>query len=373
MKVALVYRLDHPGGIQSCCFSLIKGLNQCGITPDILWDVEPDWSLLQSVGARANFRYIRFPIPSRVISHLPDSFRYMAGIANSIDGQRLKEDYDFFYIFYNGFLLKNGTPHVRYLAGPPLLPQLEAISPGVRGYPFKLFKLLYKNLFRRFSPVYEFHPASCYVTISEFTSALFEEAYEVNLPIIHPPIDFADRHFDCQDIEQRDTITYFSRFADYKRPEWILELAKRHKNHRYVFMGGVNPKRRPYFESLKAQASKIVGPEIQFLDNPSNQKVRQVLARTRFYVFPTKNEHFGMTTPEAIASGAIPFTHDSGGQREIVIDPRLRFLDKEYLQKFKSLVELSDLELNNIRKSLLTHIQQYSEEIFITKMLSFLR
>ncbi len=37
-KVAIVYRLDMPGGVQSCVFSLIKGLNSMDIIPDILWD-----------------------------------------------------------------------------------------------------------------------------------------------------------------------------------------------------------------------------------------------------------------------------------------------------------------------------------------------
>ena len=80
-----------------------------------------------------------------------------------------------------------------------------------------------------------------------------------------------------------------------------------------------------------------------------------------------------MTTAESIASGAIPFVHDSGGQREIVCDQRLRFHDVEYLEKFDALKKLSDTELNEIRKALSDHIHGYSDEEYQTKMLTYLK
>jgi glycosyltransferase involved in cell wall biosynthesis len=79
-----------------------------------------------------------------------------------------------------------------------------------------------------------------------------------------------------------------------------------------------------------------------------------------------------MTTAEAIASGSIPFVHNSGGQREIVPDERLRFTDEEYFAKFQALLDLPEAELNQIRQRLSEHIRQYSEEIFIDRMLAYL-
>ena len=371
-KVAIVYRLDHPGGLQSCCFSLIKGLNREGIIPDVIWDIEPDWSLLRSVGCEARYKFVRFPISSKMITNLPFTFRYLAKVANTINGDRYRQDYDFFYIFYNGFLLSNGAQHVRYLPGPPLLPQLESIRPGIRGIPYKTFKWLYQNLLRKTQPVYEFHKENNYVTISQFTSALFQEAHGVELPVIHPPIDLSGQDFDFDDLNCRDTLTFFSRIVDYKRPEMVLELASRYRNMRCVIMGGVPPYRRSYFESLQTQAKEMGITEAVFLANPSAQRVKDELTRTRFYVFTAIDEHFGMTTVEATASGAIPYVHDSGGQKEIVIDSRLRFQDSEFFDKFDALINLSDVKLNNMRKDLFAHIQQYSEEVYISKMLVFI-
>ena len=139
---------------------------------------------------------------------------------------------------------------------------------------------------------------------------------------------------------------------------------------RVVLMGGVKPNVQEYYDGLRKGAEGL--QNVTFLANPSNEKVNEELARTRFYVFPGINEHFGMTTAEAIASGAIPFVHNSGGQREIVPDERLRFTDDEFISKFQALLDLPDTELNQIRTQLSEHIRQYSESIFIEKMLAYL-
>ena len=60
---------------------------------------------------------------------------------------------------------------------------------------------------------------------SHFTAGLFEQAHGVRLPVVHPPIDVSDRSYDPADLPARDTLTFFSRIVDYKRPEIVLQLA----------------------------------------------------------------------------------------------------------------------------------------------------
>ena len=372
VRVAIVNQLNTLGGVESCCVSLIKGLNHWGIIPDILWDTEPDWQLLMNAGVQTNYQPVRFLFPSPLIRKVPDTFKYLFQIGNIIDGDNFRNQYDFFYIFYNGFLISKDIPHIRYLSGPPLLPQLETVSPGLRGIPFRTFRWLYEHILYRIRPVYEFHKESNYVINSEFTADLFHEAHGVELRVIYPPIDFLNRSFALDDIEQRNTLTFFSRFVDYKRPEMVLELADLHRDMRCLLMGSVIPGQRIYFETLQATVEKKGIKNVTFLANPSNPRVKKELSHTLFFVFPTVNEHFGMVTPEAIASGAIPFVHDSGGQKEIVPDTRLRFTDADFIDKFKLLTEKPRTELNAIRLALNKHIQQFSEEVYINRMLSFI-
>lgn len=367
-RVALVYRLDRRGGVQSVSYALIRGLNRLGIVPDVLWDVEPDWEALALQDARANFRPLRFPIASHAIDRLNPTLTYLAWVPNVLRTSQIRPGYDFYYIFFNGLLVDDGAAHVRYLSGPPLLPQLQENS----RWPFRVARALYRGLLRRWWPAFEYHRDSNYVINSNFTAELFAEAHGVRLPVVHPPIDVSNRSYDREDLAGRDTITFFSRFVGSKRPELAIELAARHPNLRAVLMGGVAPHRREYFERLQRQAAELGRADIHFIANPSNEQVNAELARTRFYVFPAVREHFGMTTVEAIASGAVPFVHDSGGQREIVAVDSLRFRDEDMLSRFDALVNTPPEQLNRYRDRLSTHIRQFSEEVFVEKMVAFL-
>lgn len=370
-RVAVIGRVTQPGGVQSVILSLLKGLNERGITPDLVWDLPPNAEMLAAKGVRVNYQPIRFSAASRLLDQVPATLRYVLETGRFSNQQDLPHPYDFYYIFTNSFIITNQAPHLCYLNGPPLLPQLEAVSPGLRGMPFRLLQHVYHTWLSQRFPVYEYHRDLQYVINSEYTARLFEEAHGVRLPVVHPPIDLSGRKFSAGDLVQRDAITFFSRFVDYKRPEMVLQLAERYPNQRVVMMGGVKPANRAYFESLRKTAESCGLSNTTFLANPGNDQVKEVLARTRFYVFPAINEHFGMATAEAIASGAIPFVHDSGGQREIVADPRLRFTDDQFLNGFAHLIHFPVDVLNEIRYRLRDHVNQFSEEVFIEKMLAF--
>ncbi len=371
-QVAVVYSLDHPGGVQSCAFAIIRGLNRQGITPEVLWDVAPNWKYLNQLGLKVTFHPIRFTVPSTLINRMPVSLRYLAWALNGVHASKLDKKHDFYFIFYNGFYPPDDAPHLRYLSGPPLIPALKSFRPGLRGFPGRFSDWFYDHVLGHFSSVHQYHRDSVYVINSGFTADLFKKEHGVQLPVIYPPVNLSGRHFDFSDLLQRSQITFFSRIIDYKRPEKVLELAANYPEKPFLIMGAVPSVRESYYETLKEKAAAQGLRNVRFLANPSDERVKEELAQTRFYVFPAVNEHFGITTVEAIASGVIPFVHDSGGQREIVTNPEMRFTDDYFLDKFADLVDRSDEALNQERQKLFRHIQQFSEENYIARMLSFI-
>lgn len=371
-RVAIVGRLDEPGGVQSVILSLIRGLNSVGIIPDLAWDTPPNPNMLYARNVSAGFHPVHFRLPTKFLDRVPASIRYILRTVNMVTDKDLSVGYDFIYIFYNGFLVKSDTPHIRYLSGPPLLPQLDAVSPGLRGIPYRLLRAVYQKWLRHHAPVYEFHHDSHYVINSEFTAELFQEAHGVRLPVIHPPLDLNGRNILPGDLRRRDTVTYFSRFSDYKRPELVIRLAEHHPEQRFVLMGGMRDQQKQYVQSLVSSAQECRLENTTFIINPTDAQVRKELARTRFYVFPGVNEHFGITTAEAIASGAVPFVHDSGGQREIVPDPRLRFTDSTFFEGFEKLITLPETELQLLQLRMREHVMLFSEDAFIKKMMAFI-
>jgi len=351
--------------------SVIRGLNAKGITPDVIWDIEPSRTLLESAGARANFRFLRFPVPTLVIDKLPLFIRYFAWIANFINAEDLRGEYDCFFSFHDGFLVPRDMPHVYYCSGPPLTPQIMQPPPGMRGMHVRICRWIYRKFLRQSRPVYDYHPGRNYVINSQFTARLFEQANGRSIPIVNPPLDLSQYSYRPGDWSKRDSILFFSRIVPYKRPYLLLELAARNPGYRYVVMGGVQRHRRKYLEKLQRQAREVA-PEVIFLPNASDAQVKEEFSRARFYIFPAVNEHFGMTTPEAIAGGAIPFVHDSGGQREIVPIEQLRFSDGDFHEKFRCMIAASEEQLEAWRTILRAVIEAYDEKHFQQKMLSFL-
>jgi glycosyltransferase involved in cell wall biosynthesis len=369
-KVAVVTRLTNPGGVPSCALSLIKGLNARAIIPDVVWDLPPSQELLRDAGVTAGFKYVRMPVPTLQLQRLPESLRYLAWIANGRRAERHLLGYDFAFSFNQVYLLA-GMPHLYFLSGPPLLPQLDIPPEGWRGIPFRAFRWAYRAFLRRMKPVYDYVPGSVMVINSHYTARLFEEAHGIQLPVVHPPMRAGQQVFRPNDWAARDSALFFSRIVPYKRPEMLFELAEHHPGLRWVIMGGCEPHHRPYLDSLRVEAASR-GVRFSFVVNPDNAKVEEELARARYYIFPAINEHFGMTTPEAIARGVVPFVHNSGGQVESVPLADLRFADEEFKDKFHVLVNLSEDRVHRIREELRRHVQRYDESVFIEKMLAYM-
>jgi len=365
MKIAIIYDLTAAGGVQTCVLSLIKGLNKKGIKPVIFWDEAPNSELLNEAGVVADYIRLRLPIAPSFIKTLPNLFRYLLWPFNMIKISKIPIDYDYVYTFTANVLVDQNRPHLFYLSGPPLLPQLE--SKTVR---FIMAKLLYKYLIRPFYPAYEPQKNAKYVINSKFTAKLFEEAHDRKLEVVYPSNQLKIDNLLEDDFNLRGNITFFSRIVDYKRPEFLMKLAKQYPDLKFAIMGGVSKNRIDYLESLKKMASEEKLSNLSFYPNVTLNEIDNVLRNTLFYVFPAIKEHFGITTVEAVLKGCIPFVHNSGGQKEIVPFDSLRFNDEDFLRKFEDLLSLNNNDLIGLRNDLHKHILLFTEDSYINRMLN---
>ncbi|MCZ4694009.1 glycosyltransferase [Ancylomarina euxinus] len=365
MKVAIIYDLTEPGGVQTCVLSLIKGLNKKGIKPVIFWDEAPNNELLEEAGVTVEYVKLKFPIAPSWIKTMPNLFRYLLWPFNMVRISKIPLDFDHVYSFTVNILIDQNRSHLFYLSGPPLLPQLE--SKSIR---FKMAKFLYKMLIRPFYPAYEPQVDGNYVINSKFTAQLFEEAHQRTLEVVYPSNQLKIENLQKEDLSFRDTVTFFSRIVDYKRPEFLINLAGQYPDLKFVIMGGVSKNRIDYLESLKHMASDQNLSNLSFYPNASRNDIDQILKKTLFYVFPAINEHFGITTVEAVLKGCIPFVHDSGGQKEIVPFDLLRFSDRDFTDKFAELLSLKNKDLNQLRQDMHEHILLFTEDAFIDRMIN---
>jgi len=111
----------------------------------------------------------------------------------------------------------------------------------------------------------------------------------------------------------------FKRMTDLHEQGWQLH-----------FTGSLSPdgKSRTFADTLMRAAE---GLPVFFHFNSASEELRQLYRRAAIYWhatgygfdadrYPSKQEHFGISTVEAMSAGAVPVVYATGGQKEIVTD-----------------------------------------------------
>ncbi|MDQ2846945.1 MAG: glycosyltransferase [Actinomycetota bacterium] len=174
------------------------------------------------------------------------------------------------------------------------------------------------------------------VTISEYTQSWVQRLWQMDSDLLFPPID-VDK---MQPATERDnTIITIGRFFDpsrghSKRQLEMVEIFRRLIEQEALdgwtlhMIGGCEEVNRPYFEKVMAAAD---GLQIELHPNTPRHILNRLINRASIFWSatgmhedterrPWRNEHFGMTTAEAMAAGCVPVVIDRAGQREIVRD-----------------------------------------------------
>jgi glycosyltransferase involved in cell wall biosynthesis len=178
---------------------------------------------------------------------------------------------------------------------------------------------------------------STIVAISRYSADWVQEMWKRCPEIIYPPCDDMgppavkeriilhvgrftppskdERHRKGQEL----LLEGFKRASDLHRDGWTLHL---------VGSAGDDKDSKVFVETVVQSAQ---GLPVLFHLNAAREKLRNLYRRAAIYwhatgygfdveQHPLRQEHFGITTVEAMSAGAVPVVYASGGQREIVSD-----------------------------------------------------
>ena len=171
---------------------------------------------------------------------------------------------------------------------------------------------------------------------SKFTKKNVEKYWPKKSIVIYPPVDTAS----IKPLKKEKYILSVGRFFGYLREKKhetmiksFIELIdnKKINNWSLNLVGSASEGDKPYVEELK-QMSK--GYPINFYPNLPFQDLIKLYGQSSIYWHamgfgenePTKMEHFGITTVEAMAGGCVPVVINKGGQKEIVKHGKSGFL-----------------------------------------------
>jgi glycosyltransferase involved in cell wall biosynthesis len=176
------------------------------------------------------------------------------------------------------------------------------------------------------------------IAISQYSADWVRHRWARRPDIIYPPCDdmgpsatkekiilhvgrfIADSDKDERHIKQQQLLLdAFKTMKDLRREGWELHFAG---------SAGSDENSNIFAETVRQNAGSV---PVFFHFNAAHDEIRDLFRRASIYwhatgcgfdvdKYPAKQEHFGMSTVEAMSAAAVPVVYASGGQKEIVTD-----------------------------------------------------
>ncbi|MBI2596855.1 glycosyltransferase [Candidatus Daviesbacteria bacterium] len=171
---------------------------------------------------------------------------------------------------------------------------------------------------------------------SEFTKINSQKNWPINSIVIYPPVDTEK----IKPLEKKKYILSVGRFFGYlkdKKQGLLIEtfknLYKKNnlKDWSLHLAGSANQGDLDYLNQLRNEAGKF---PVKFYPNLDYSELIKLYGESSIYWHaagfgeedPTKMEHFGISTVEAMSGGVVPVVIGKGGQTEIVDQGKSGFL-----------------------------------------------
>lgn len=222
-------------------------------------------------------------------------------------------------------------------------------------------------------------------TNSQFTKDVIERTWRTKIDVVHTP--YVDPNvFKPAELKTR-TILHVGRFFSHlhaKRQDILVntfkklvdEHPKEMRGWQFVMIGGVEDE--VYAQKI---ADMSAGYPIKIIHDASAETLKRYYAEAKIYwhatgygideyIYPMFVEHFGISTIEAMASGAVPIVINKGGQKELIEHGVNGFLWNELdALEDRTLACINDLEdLDRMSKNARESVGKFSPTIFFSKL-----
>ncbi len=214
---------------------------------------------------------------------------------------------------------------------------------------------------------------------SFFTKHFIDKSFNISSRVIYPPVDVKS----IKPGPKENIILSVGRFSDTqlhpKKQEVLIEVFKevykKNPSWRLVLIGQAKNEDEKYLRKLKKSTR---GYAIRILENLAVEKLRSYYSQAKIYWHatgfgedeqrnPEKMEHFGISTVEAQAGGAVPVVIDRGGQKEIVEDGKSGRLWSAKAELYEATLSLIDNpnQLSSLSVTAVKSSRKFSQENFL--------
>ena len=216
---------------------------------------------------------------------------------------------------------------------------------------------------------------------SKFTKSVIDKEYGLDSLVIHPPVDVSK----IKPKRKENIIIYVGRFSELvqsKRQDVLIDAFKKFSKKvtgwKLILAGGSDVGGREFVQELK---DKSQGYDIEIPEGVDFKTLTDLCGKAKFFWsaagfdineknHPEQVEHFGITTVEAMAGGAVPLVFNAGGAKEIIKNGKDGFLwDKvsELIKKTEELVKdggfCREVSRNAVEKSKSFGNEKFNQEV----------
>jgi glycosyltransferase involved in cell wall biosynthesis len=362
-RVAICQPYIILGGRLQVMLGIVRALNQLGIEPDILTlglSFDPQ-QIQTNYGhdLKMRFRVVFKVFPWKYVLQDLQILIFNALLKRIGSGYELLIDSSNSQIF---------LPEKQIILSYVHFPREKRLSGGFSNGNLPHIKPTFFSLQRIFSGLinilYKWNkrtPNHKIICNSKFSRQslldIFPELTNENIQVIYPPVDIS--LYENNEQKKENAVVSLGRFSPDKKQLEQIKIAQLLPNLTFYLIGFVNHKK--YFEECRdfIKTNRVVN--VMLYPNASLDEVINLLKSSKYFLHLLVDEPFGVTAVQAIAAGCLPLVHDSGGQRETVPDPDLRFSSLEEIPQIISNME--NKKPGDIDK-IINHLQQNAKRKF---------
>ncbi|KKT40760.1 hypothetical protein A3K29_00415 [Candidatus Collierbacteria bacterium RIFOXYB2_FULL_46_14] len=262
--------------------------------------------------------------------------------------------------FARGFKVSPKTMVVAYCHTPPRFLYGYETSINLQKYWVVRIYATVVNHFLRIYDYWTSQRVNKWLVNSENTSRRVWKFYRKEAEVVYPPVEVEKFIAKSKDAKKGNYFLVVSRLVGAKGLVEAAEAAK-HIGLKLKIVGEAVG-----YSKVKRELEKIEAVEL--LGRISDKEMMGLYAKAKGFIALAKDEDFGMTVVEAMASGTPVIAYNGGGFRETVVDGKTGLLidstDKQTLEKAMRKFE----SINWKRENLIGQSRKFSRQLFEKKI-----
>lgn len=179
--------------------------------------------------------------------------------------------------------------------------------------------------------------------------------------LIYPPVNIDEYYFK----KPENYWLSINRIDYYKNIELQIEAFNLIPNEKLIIVGEpentINSKK--YFEYLKNNSPK----NVKFIGPKFGSELKELLSKSKGLIATAKNEYFGLTPIEAMASGKPVIAINQGGYKETINNKTGILIEPDAYELTKAIEKITNKTID-YKENCLKEASKYSLEKFIEKM-----